>query len=429
MRKQHIPWMAALAALSIVAAACGDSDNDTADTKAPASNEAPAGSDGAATTGGADKPAAGSLRAWGWSSSATEDGALTSLLKEYGESSGINVTFEPQPEYETALQASLAAGDPPDFFYVDSSKLPDLADAGALAPVPEGAVTDPDDIYPALKDAFTYDGTWYCPPKDFSTLGLIYDKAAFAEAGLEPPTTMDELAAAAEKLTTPDRAGLVLGPELARAGVFMLANGGYITNDEITEMTLDTDSNRESLQFLADMFASGSASTPAKVEADWSGAAFGQGKAAMIIEGNWVVGFLAENHPDREYGVVEVPAGSAGKATFAFTVCYGVGAESATADTAWKAIDYLTGPEGAKKWTDKFNVMPARQSLAAGWLEGKPELKAFVDGAEYAQPWRFVPGFTDVVTEFNSQFEKLIAGDATVDELITAVTEAGESVL
>ena len=34
--------------------------------------------------------------------------------------SGVTVTFEPQPEFDTALQAALAAGDPPDFFYVDS---------------------------------------------------------------------------------------------------------------------------------------------------------------------------------------------------------------------------------------------------------------------------------------------------------------------
>ena len=39
------------------------------------------------------------------------------------------------------------------------------------------------------------------------------------------------------------------------------------------------------------------------------------------------------------------------------------------------------------------------------------------------------PGFIDVVTEFNSQFEQLIAGDTDVDGMIAAVTEAGESVL
>ena len=43
--------------------------------------------------------------------------------------------------------------------------------------------------------------------------------------------------------------------------------------------------------------------------------------------------------------------------------------------------------------------------------------------------WQFRPGFTDVITEFNAQFEQLIAGDTDVDGLVSSVTEAGESVL
>lgn len=369
------------------------------------------------------------LRLWGYASSEAEDTALTALLDDYAATSGITVTFEPQPEYDTALQAALSAGDPPDFFYIDSLRLPDLAEAGALAAIPDDAIAEPDDIYPSLVDAFTYDGTWYCPPKDFSTLGLIYDVAALEEAGIAPPTNMEELAAAAEALTTEDRAGLSFGAELARAGVFMLANGGYIVDDEVSEMTLDTDENRATLQYLADLFANGYAATPASLEAGSAGEAFGQGKAAMVIEGNWVVGFLTENFPDREWGVVELPAGTAGNATYAFTVCYGVGTESANQEASWQAIDYLTGQEGAAAWTAAFNVMPARPSLREGWLAEHPELEPFMNGAEYAQAWQFRPGFADVVTEFNTQFEQLISGDTDVDGFVEAVTEAGESVL
>jgi multiple sugar transport system substrate-binding protein len=428
MKRSHITSRLLIAAVAVIAASCGGSDStESGDTKAAGDSVAPPDATQAA---GGDTASAGSgLRAWGWASSDVEDKTLTALIGEYSAASGTAIKFEPQPEYDTALQAALAAGDPPDFFYVDSSKLPDLADAGALAPVPDGVVTDAADIYPALQEAFTYDGKWYCPPKDFSTLGLIYDTEALEAAGVKPPTTMAELAVAAKALTTPERKGLVFGPELARAGVFMLANGGYITNDDVTEMTLDTPENKAALQFLADLFAEGSAAKPADVEAGWSGEALGLGKAAMVIEGNWVAGFLAENHPDRKWAVSEIPAGTAGKGTFVFTVCYGVGAESKNADASWKAIDFLTGPEGAQKWTKDFNVMPARKSLSEGWLADHPTLKPFLDGAEYAQPWQFVPGFTDVITEFNTEFEKLIAGDTTVDELVKTVTEAGNSVL
>ena len=223
-------------------------------------------------------------------------------MAQYAEQSGINVTFEPQPEFDTALQAALSAGDPPDIFYVDSVRLPDLADAGALAPIPESAITEPDDIYPSLTEAFTYDGTWYCPPKDFSTLALVYNADMLEAAGVEPPTNMEELAAAAEALTTDDVVGLSFGAELARVGVFMLANGGYIVNEDVSEMTLDTEENRAALQYLADMFAAGHAAAPAAVEAGWGGEALGLGKAAMVIEGNWLVGALAHALARRQLG-------------------------------------------------------------------------------------------------------------------------------
>ena len=149
----------------------------------------------------------------------------------------------------------------------------------------------------------------------------------------------------------------------------------------------------------------------------------------MVIEGNWIAGAMAQDYPDVNWGVVEIPEGPAGRGTFAFTVCYAVGAESPNPGESWQVIDYLTGPEGAVAWTEGFNVMPARASAADGWIANHPELEAFVSGAEYAQDWQFRPGFTDVITEFNAQFEQLIAGDTDVDGLIESVTEAGESVL
>ena len=60
---------------------------------------------------------------------------------------------------------------------------------------------------------------------------------------------MEELAAAAEALTTDGGVGLVGGsPELPPLGrVHVPANGGYIANEDVTAMTLDTEENRAAL--------------------------------------------------------------------------------------------------------------------------------------------------------------------------------------
>ena len=58
----------------------------------------------------------------------------------------------------------------------------------------------PDDFYESLRTAFTYDGKFYCAPKDFSTLALQINTDLWTKAGLtdaDVPTTWDQLTAAA----------------------------------------------------------------------------------------------------------------------------------------------------------------------------------------------------------------------------------------
>lgn len=406
-------WVAVLSTLALLAAACGESSpTETTDTPA----EPP-------TLEGV------SLQLMGWSSSPSEDEALAALIEQFNDETGANATFNPVPEYDATLGAALAGGEPPDVFYVDSFRLPDLVAAGALQAVPSGMISDPDDIFQSLRDAFTFDGTWYCPPKDFSTLALVYDTDAFEEADVEPPTTWEELREAAETLTTEDRAGLTMGVEYPRWAVFLFQAGASLTDDAVSEITIGTPEARQALDFVADLYQSGLAVNPADVDAGWAGEAFGQGKAAMTIEGNWIVGFLEDSFPEKNWAVAELPVGPAGPGTFAFTVCYGVAADATNPEASWALVEYLTNAEGSLAWTSAFNVMPARESVTAQWLSDRPQLEAFVAGAEYANRWQFRPGFGDVVGAFADRAQAIVAGTGSVEGLINQVELAGASVL
>jgi len=426
--------IALLMGLALLLAACG---GDGATTTTAAAGETTTTAAGETTTTGATETtgaATGDLEGveitvWGGSSGEAEDLALTGLLETFNEETGANAVFEAQSDMTTALNTALAGGDPPDVFYVDSNNLPDLAASGALASVPDGTLSEPDDIYPSLKEAFTFDGTWYCPPKDFSTLGLVYDPAALEAAGVAVPTTWEELATAAAALTTDTQAGLAMGVEYPRWAVFMFQAGADLTNADVSEITLDTPEAREALQFVADQYAAGSFVRPSDVDAGWAGEAFGQGKAAMTIEGNWIVGYLDTTFPDKTWAVAELPSGPAGQGTFAFTVCYGVAESAANPDASWALVEYLTNAQGALAWTSAFNVMPARASVADQWLAEHPELEAFVTGADYAHRWGFAPGFGDVISVFNDQANAIVDGDGTVDELIEETVAAGEDVI
>jgi multiple sugar transport system substrate-binding protein len=194
-------------------------------------------------------------------------------------------------------------------------------------------------------------------------------------------------------------------------------------------MTLDSDAAKQATEFYVSLVTDGFAAQPADLDSGWAGEAFGKGKAAMSMEGNWIISFLADQFPDVNYGVVELPAGPAGKATMAFTVCYGVPAGGKNNEAAIKVVDYLTGPEGMKAWSDLGLAMPTRASLEAGWLEQYPDLQPFIAGSEYARKWQFRPGFQDVLDTINAGLQEAFTGSKSASGLLQDAQDVGQQVL
>src|SRR6185503_17728382 len=121
-------------ALTMATAACGDSGSGS-------------GSGGAAT--------GAKLSMFAFSSSPAEDAVLRKAVDDYNKQGRNTVDLKVLPEYDTALTTALAGGDPPDVFYVNDNKLPDLGKNGVLEPIGD-KVQDPDDFYETLRQSFTY---------------------------------------------------------------------------------------------------------------------------------------------------------------------------------------------------------------------------------------------------------------------------------
>src|SRR3984957_17870979 len=92
--------------------------------------------------------------------------------------------------------AQLRAGTEPDIFYIDFTDLPQVLTAGQAADITQyvSSKTVPTlkDIAPAAMKAVTAGKTIYGLPTNNYTQGLIYNRALFSQAGLnpnDPPTT------------------------------------------------------------------------------------------------------------------------------------------------------------------------------------------------------------------------------------------------
>jgi multiple sugar transport system substrate-binding protein len=256
----------------------------------------------------------------------------------------------------------------------------------------------------------------------------------FDAAGLEYPTadwTWEDLESAAAALTAEDKSvyGMSVTPDMARWLAFLYQAGGTVYNEDATEMTINSPEAKEALDFYVGLVQQGYAAEPSTLSTGWPGEAFGQAKAAMVVEGNWIMPFMKDQFPDVKFGVSELPQGPAGKATMAFTVCYAAPASGKHLEQSWDLINALTGPEGMGAWTGLGLAMPTRPSLQEAWAGQYPEQQAFLNGSDYSHPWQFVSGFQAVFDTINSGLQQAFAGTMTTDQVLQQAEEVGNEVL
>lgn len=375
-------------------AACGsgfdDKGGDTKQSSGPASLQIMIGSSGEAET------------------KAVQDAAA-----KWASATGNTATVTPAQDLTQQLGQALAGGTPPDVFYVDASRFADYASVGALEPYGD-KISNPDDFYESLRTAFTYDGKFYCAPKDFSTLALEINTDLWARVGLtdaDIPTTWDQLTATSQKIKAKGLVPLALGDTRDRIGAFLVQNGGWLLSEDGKQPTADTPENLAALQYVKGLLTSGYARYPKQLDAGWSGEAFGKGKAVMAIEGNWIKGALQNDFPNVKYKVVELPTGPKGKGTLSFTNCWGIAAKSKYKEQAIKFVEAMTAGDQQITFAKAFGVMPSRQSVRDQYTGAFPTDKPFIDGAAYAQGPVNAPKMDSVLSDLDTGLQGLANGD------------------
>jgi multiple sugar transport system substrate-binding protein len=204
-----------------------------------------------------------------------------------------------------------------DVFYLQALEAPFFMENNVLEPLDRYITPDFDlaDFEPNLLEPFQHEGQIYGLPKDFSTLALFYNRTALATAGLNaPPQTWDDLLKYSRQLTIdanqdgrPEQYGLGILPDLARVMYMITAFGGKVV-DADGDATFASDRSLQGLELLVNQYIRDrTAVRPLDVGTNSGTEMFGQGKVAMVIEGNWAIPFLADTFPDLEYATAEVP--------------------------------------------------------------------------------------------------------------------------
>ena len=367
----------------------------------------------------------------GWQSNPNEKQLLEQVLNKF-EAQHLNIKVKHEvinDQYMDVIKTRLIGDAAPDVFYLDAFEAPLLMKYGVLEPL-NSYITEQvelDDFQPSLLQAFQLNGQIYGLPKDFSTLAVFYNKEALKEARInQPPQTWDELREYSKRLTIDknrdgrnEQYGFGVSPELSRQYFMMTAWGGRLI-DQRGNAAFSNSKSLKGLQLLIDQYRKDKSSAQPSDVGDNSGSEmFGQGKAAMVIEGSWAIPYLKETFPKLEFATAEVPTVGGKKGTMAYTVAYVMNKKTKHKDAAWQLISYLTSKEGMKAWASEGLVIPSRKSVLGELVYANNPLYApFVAGAAYATIWQAGENLPTVMLHFNNQFVSALIGEQSLQQAL-----------
>ena len=354
----------------------------------------------------------------GWSSGPDEDKLVQQMVDTYNKShASVHVTWNVlNGDYGAAMTARFAAHNPPDVFYVDSSVVGSWEKQHVLQPLNSFVAKthfNTKKFYPKLLNAFKHGKTIYGFPKDWGPLAEETSNALLGQAGVKAPKTWGQLKSVAKTIRSKGVAKhpICLSPDWARMGAFMYQNGGSLTKN------LTSNANAAAVNFYVGLLRSGLAYSPPS--GSWCGQELGQGHAAIVFEGNWLLPYMKSTYPNVQYGVFPMLKNKTG-GNLAFTVSYSMAKDSSNKAAAWTVLSWLTGPVGQKIWMSKGLSLSPRTDVAT--IGGR---KAFTSAAPYSHGWGFGnPNFAKANGVMNNDLSSVIDGKMTIHAMLVDVSKA-----
>lgn len=350
----------------------------------------------------------------------------------------------------TKFQTMVAAGDPPDVFYLGYEYISGWADKGLLEDLEpwiqrDQENNDPDAIaldefYANVINTFRYDsetrhsgaGTLYGIAKDFTTVGFYYNKNLFDRAGVPyPPTdgwTWDEFIDAARKIgQLPDCYGADFPTWEAMVRVYCWTNGAYFTKDDFRTFNFDDPKLHEALEQLRTWFFEGRTLASAKTQLETGDEPFLNGRIGMAGPfGRWKVPVYRLIR-DFDWDYAPLPHGEGCKpANGIFTTAWAMAADGKHKDAAWKLVRFLAGEEGQKLICEPGLAIPTMISVAESPCFVDPDIKpahdrVYLDAVPFARPitWPPDPKYLDALRVNMERVFK--SGSLTVDQALANV--------
>jgi len=336
-----------------------------------------------------------------WAAMTTDEvEALRNIADEYRTERGVPVTVREIGLFEinTKLELAAPADRGPDLISVSHTSVGVLSLMGLLVPL------DPTSLPlsgcpPDLVDAFRYDSVLYGAPLTVESYGLVVNEDMLSEV----PETLEELVDTARRLTVDadnDGEAEIYGFLTDPANFYFTfpfydAYGGYIFLEtdrgavDPTRMGLCTPGGIEGLTILFDL-AGPAGIIPRGIDYTIIGDIFGEGRAAMMIHGVYLIPYYRSLGMNVGYHPIP-PAESGGAARpLANLMGVGVSAYSEHPEAAGDFLAYLLEPSRLRvilEGSGAIKVMANPQVYCEEDFVTEPLLSTAVEIAGTAYPF------------------------------------------
>ena len=358
-------------------------------------------------------------------------------------------------DYWTALNTAFVSATAPDVFWNHLSRYPDFAQNNLLVDLAPLIQRDnvPTDIYVGgLVKVWGRGTKQYGLPKDWDTIGIVYNKAMLDRAGVDPkslwdlswnPTDGGSFGQLLGKLSVDAKGRNGLEPNFDAQNVAqygLLLNGqsdglgheewanfaaslgwNYSAGPWATHFNYNDPRLIETIQWFADWSLKKGFIVPAKDarQAAASGL-FAAQKGAVALTGSWLVHWYEENCKF-VIGFAPLPKGPVGRKSVINGLADSIWVGSKHQEEAWKWVKFLASPEAQKivaSYGVVFPAIPEAAETSVKQMAAKgADVSAFIDEAKQPDGTFFLPiseHASDVVRILRANFDAIFLEGADV---------------
>jgi multiple sugar transport system substrate-binding protein len=370
---------------------------------------------------------------------------LTPVLKKFTKETGIKVDLQVigWNDLQNKIQTAVTSGQGPDVVNIGNTWATSLQATGAFQ---EFGDSEMKAIGGADKFGKVALSTGGAPGKTVTSVplyglayGLYYNKKMFSDAGIEAPTTWEDLTADAKKLTSGDKYGFTIAggsyTENSHFAFITSAQNGGEWFDKDGKPTFTQKANVDGIKRYLDLMQSDKVVNPSNAQYDNGTQAvsdFANGKAAMMLtQNNANATITSQGMKTDEFGVVPFPTTADGQdiASFPAGINLSIFKNTKNKDGALKFVKYMTSADTQTTLDKPYSALPVLAAAADSVTD--EQTKTFLDiYNNKAKPLPLVPAedqFESTVGKaMNDMFAKIATGSTVSDSDIKSALQTAQ---